>query len=146
MTKKSFSKTLSANDVGATGGHQGGILIPKSEAELLAFLPPLDSAIKNPDAWIDCLDDVETMRRLRFVYYNNRLHDHGGTRNEYRITYLTSYFREVGAREGDTFEISRAEGEPHYIIRIVRAYAEPDEPEEEQVSRIKITSSWRRIH
>ncbi len=31
MTKTAFSKTLSANDVGAAGGHMGGILIPKGE-------------------------------------------------------------------------------------------------------------------
>ena len=52
MTNRTVSKTLSANDVGATGGHQGGILIPKSEAELLLFLPALDPKVKNPDAWI----------------------------------------------------------------------------------------------
>ncbi|MBM0142490.1 EcoRII N-terminal effector-binding domain-containing protein [Pseudomonas cannabina] len=38
---KSFIKVLSPNDVGATGAHQGGILIPKSEADLLSILPRL---------------------------------------------------------------------------------------------------------
>ncbi|MGV8898712.1 MAG: EcoRII N-terminal effector-binding domain-containing protein [Burkholderiaceae bacterium] len=146
MTKKTFIKTLSANDVGTTGAHQGGILIPKGEAELLSFLPPLDPAIKNPDAWIECLDEVGILRRFRFVYYNNKLHDQKGTRNEYRVTYMTRYFRDVGANEGDTFEISGGEDKFNYGIRIVRPQAGPVEPEEEQVIRIKITSSWRRVH
>lgn len=146
MTKKTFSKTLSANDVGATGGHQGGILIPKSETELLAFLPPLEPEVKNPDAWFECVDEVGALRRFRFRYYNNRFHDQNGTRNEYRITYMTRYFREMGAGEGDTFEISRDEGEPNYSIRVIQKAADPVEPAEEQVFRIKISSSWHRVH
>lgn len=145
MTNKTFSKTLSANDVGATGGHQGGILIPKSETELLAFLPPLDRTIKNPDAWIECEDEGGTVRRFRFVYYNNKLHDENGTRNEYRITYMTRYFREVGAREGESLEISQNEGGTRYVIRVVRAQEERV-AEEEGAYRIKISSGWRRVH
>ncbi len=145
MTKKTFSKTLSANDVGATGGHQGGILIPKSDGELLAFLPRLDPTNKNPDAWIECMDECETLRRFRFVYYNNRLHDKSGTRNEYRITYMTPYFREMGASGGDTFEISRRDGDLQYCIRLIRASHLVKEPEAD-LYRIKITSSWRRVH
>lgn len=146
MTKKSFSKTLSANDVGATGGHQGGILVPKTETELLAFLPPLEPDTKNPDAWIVCVDESGVARRFRFVYYNNRLHDEGGTRNEYRITYMTAYFREMRARANDIFEISHDAGSSQYTIRIVRANAVPSEPKEDSVLRIKITSGWRRVH
>lgn len=146
MTKQSFSKTLSANDVGATGGHQGGILVPKSEGELLAFLPPLDPSVKNPDSWIVCIDEGGSLRRFRYVYYNNKLHDPAGTRNEYRITYMTGYFREMRARERDTFEISRGAGDTNYTIRIVRPKEISSEPINEQVLRIKITSGWRRVH
>ncbi|CAD2265364.1 Type-2 restriction enzyme EcoRII [Stutzerimonas stutzeri] len=145
MTNKTFSKKLSANDVGTTGGHQGGILIPKSESELLAFLPELNQAIKNPDAWIECEDEGGAVRRFRFVYYNNKLHDEKGTRNEYRITYMTRYFREMGAREGDSLEISRNEGNARYAIRLVRAQEERV-AEEEGAYRIKISSAWRRVH
>ena len=146
MTKETFSKTLSANDVGATGGHQGGILIPKAESELLAFLPYLDSAFKNPDAWFECIDEGGTLRKFRFVYYNNKFHDQNGTRNEYRITYMTKYFREVGAKEGDIFEISREEGKLVYTIRIARPVVVPVGLADEQVVRIKITSGWHRVH
>lgn len=148
MTNRTFSKTLSANDVGTTGGHQGGILIPKSEAELLAFLPALDPCVKNPDAWIECEDETGTTRKFRFVYYNNRLHDEGGTRNEYRITYMTKYFREINAQEGESLEISRSDASNIYSIRIVRTIASPapqDEEENEGV-RIKLNSAWRRVH
>lgn len=146
MTKKTFTKILSANDVGKTGAHQGGVLIPKTEAELLAILPFLNPAIKNPDAWIECLDEIGVTRRFRFVYYNNKLHDEKGTRNEYRFTYMTRYFRDLAANEGDTFEISGGEDKFNYSIRIVRPLAEPVKQEEEKVIRIKITSSWRRVH
>jgi hypothetical protein len=146
MMKKTFSKTLSANDVGATGGHQGGILIPKSETELLSILPSLDPAIKNPDAWIDCEDERGTVRRFRFVYYNNKLHDPTGTRNEYRITYMTGYFKEMVAREGESFEISRNENDIRYVIRVVRPKRESVEHEEHREVRIKIKSAWRRVH
>lgn len=146
MTKKTFTKILSANDVGKTGAHQGGVLIPKTEAELLAILPSLDPAIKNPDAWIECLDEIGVTRRFRFVYYNNKLHDEKGTRNEYRFTYMTRYFRDLAANAGDTFEISGGEDKFNYSIRIVRPLAEPVKQEEGKVIRIKITSSWRRVH
>lgn len=146
MSKKTFSKTLSANDVGATGGHQGGILIPKSDTELLAFLPPLDPMLKNPDAWINCEDENGNGWRFRFVYYNNRLHDLHGTRNEYRVTYMTGYFREMSAREGDTFSISRSDCEVNYTIRVIRSQDLPNEQKEEPFFRIKISTGWRRIH
>lgn len=146
MTRQSFCKTLSANDVGATGGHQGGILVPKSEAELLAFLPPLDPSLKNPDAWINCIDESGLLRQFRFVYYNNKLHDPSGTRNEYRITYMTKYFREMRAHERDLFEISRVSGEINYKIRIIKAKEIFSETHDGQVLRIKISSGWRRVH
>lgn len=142
--KKTFNKTLSANDVGTTGGHQGGILIPKQDSELHAFLPHLDPSVKNPDAWLECKDEHGKVRRFRFVYYNNKLHDPTGTRNEYRITYMTGYFRDVGAREKDIFEISKSDDSSCYNIKIVR-HEQPTAPTT-QVVRIKIRSGWQRVH
>ncbi|MBY4895304.1 restriction endonuclease [Rhodobacteraceae bacterium N5(2021)] len=143
MSSEKFRKRLSANDVGTTGGHQGGVLIPKGEKELLAMLPALDQDVKNPDAWIECIDETGHTLKFRFVYYNNRLHDPGGTRNEYRITHMTSWFRDVGAREGDEFEISRASFGNRYSIGIRPKDAE--EPEPDQGVRIRLTA-WRRVH
>ncbi|NHN66346.1 restriction endonuclease [Pseudomonas fluorescens] len=146
MTNRTFSKILTANDVGSTGGHQGGILVPRADGDLLTFLPPLDPTVKNPDAWIECEDETGTVRKFRFVYYNNKLHDKGGTRNEYRITYMTKYFREVGAREGEQLEISKSETSSIYNIRVVRTVVLPKNQEESDGVRIKIKSGWRRVH
>lgn len=144
--RQTFCKTLSANDVGSTGAHQAGMLVPKSESELLKFLPPLDPKVKNADAWIKCADEDGNQHKFRFVYYNNRLHDVGGTRNEYRITYMTAYFRQHRAREGDVFTISRADGAAHYEVRIER----PGTPEAAGVGgqspqRIKLRPGWQRV-
>jgi Restriction endonuclease EcoRII, N-terminal. len=146
MTNRTFSKRLSANDVGSTGGHQGGILVPRTEGELLTFLPHLDPTIKNPDAWIECEDETGTVRKFRFVYYNNKLHDDDGTRNEYRITYMTKYFRDVGAREGEELELSKSGTSNTYKIRVVRTVAPLDNQKESDGVRIKIKSAWRRVH
>lgn len=144
MTKTTFRKILSANDVGTTGGHMGGILIPKGEGELLAFLPPLDPTTLNPSAWIDCITENGIGLRLRYVYYNNKMHAPKGTRNEYRITYMTKYLREEGARENDIFEIFRSAGEDAYRISVVKA-AVQEIPADEEPMRIKL-SGWRRVH
>jgi hypothetical protein len=146
MTTKTFIKTLSANDVGTTGGHMGGILVPKGDGELLAFLPHLDPGQRNPDAWIKCETLDKTILRLRFIYYNNRFHPPLGTRNEYRITGLTKFLRESNAREGDAFEISRTEGQDRYRIRVIPvSMAEPVEEDDGPV-RIRLTTGWRRVH
>ena len=144
MTAKTFIKTLSANDVGTTGGHMGGILVPKGDGELLAFLPRLDPSVFNPSAWIDCQTPDGGFLRLRFVYYNNRIHAPNGTRNEYRITYLTKFLRDANAKEGDSFEIAQDEEAEFYRIRVISA--EADGEEEEEPVRIKLTSGWRRVH
>ncbi len=133
MSMETFRKTLSANDVGSNGAHQAGILIPKGEKELIRILPPLDPSIKNPDAMIQCVDDKGEKLCFRFVYYNNKLHDIGGTRNEY-----------VGAREGDEFEISKNDANANYEIR-VHSKALLNPPPDEDGVRIKLTK-WRRIH
>lgn len=144
---KKFIKTLSANDVGITGGHMGGILVPKGDGELLAFLPPLDASTLNPSAWIDCETPEGSPLRLRFVYYNNRLHTPGGTRNEYRITYLTKFLRDAGAKEGDVFEIAKEDGSSVYRIRVInRAGTESSAGDDDGPIRIKLTTGWRRVH
>ncbi|EGH04940.1 hypothetical protein PSYAE_23878 [Pseudomonas amygdali pv. aesculi str. 0893_23] len=42
-------------------------------------------------------------------YTYNKLHDESGARNEYQITYMTKYFREIGAQEGEALEISKSD-------------------------------------
>ena len=83
MSKISFSKILTANDVGTTGSHQVGMR-SKSDKEFLNFLPKLDQ-VKNPDARLDCYDSMGGLWQFRYIYYNNKLHDPKGTRDEYEF-------------------------------------------------------------
>jgi hypothetical protein len=144
--KKIFRKTLSANDVGATGTHQAGILVPKANLELLEFFPKLSPEVKNPDAWLECVDANGVKRKFRFVYYNNKLHDCAGTRNEYRITYMTSFFRDSAAKEGDVFEIGLTPNSYHYDIRVLSQEDNKLIEISSDYEKIKIKTGWRKIH
>jgi len=142
--RQAFQKTLSANDVGATDGHQGGILIPKSQKALLDFLPPLDPEQSNPDAWIECIDEDGEIHRFRYVYYNKKLHGLG-TRNEYRITHMTGYLGRIGAKAGDVLEISRAAKDVHYSLRILPPSKAPNASPIQSNGPIKL-KGWNRVH
>ena len=74
----SFSKFITANDTGTTGGHQSGFHIHKS-AWTLFFDSPGQKGT-NKDKWITIKwqGDFETSSRV--IYYGV------GTRNEYRLT------------------------------------------------------------
>lgn len=77
-------KRLSANDSGATGGHQAGPYIPKRIAFRIA--PALaDGAAENPRVEVDVVSashDHTAMCNL--IWYNNA--GRGGTRDEVRLT------------------------------------------------------------
>lgn len=104
-----ITKILTANDVGDTGGHQAGILVPKAPP-ILAFFPTLSASEKNPRVSLAFRDDDDvTLWRFVFIYYNNRLF--GGTRNEYRLTCMTKYLRSKKARVGDELVFSRDDHE-----------------------------------
>ena len=146
MTKRTFIKVLSANDLGKTGGHQAGIVVPKGDGELLAFLPSLDAGSLNPSAWIECVTAYGQILRLRYVHYNNRLHRPDGTRNEYRLTHLTKFLRESGAKVGDGFELSKDDAAQRYCIRVVEEGGRQTQPDEDGPVRIKLRAGWRRVH
>ena len=142
MGKTEFTKTLTANDTGESGSHQDGLHIPKSDAELLAFLPELNIEIKNPDTLLMCVDDSGNNWTFRFVYYNNMHHDENGTRDEYRITRVMRYLGTEGAREGDRFSISHDENSKYYQIRILKKNTVSIGAGK---SKIKLTG-WSRAH
>lgn len=73
-----FCKFISANDAGATGGHQEGFYIPKNSVSLIFDEPGVKGANKDRFVRIRWQDDFET--DSRFIYYGK------GTRNEYRLT------------------------------------------------------------
>jgi len=107
MRTAQIEKILSPNDVGATGAHQAGILIPK-KPEVLAFFPKLDRHIANPDCWINFVDEAGNVWRFRYIWYNGKLHG-TSTRNEYRLTCMTAWFRSQQAKAGDIVVIKRDE-------------------------------------
>lgn len=74
----SFSKFITANDTGTTGGHQSGYHIHKQAWQLFFESPGTKG--KNSEKWITIKwqNDFET--ESRFIYYGV------GTRNEYRLT------------------------------------------------------------
>lgn len=118
MSEQAFSKALTANDTGASGTHQAGMHIPKTQTDLIAFLPQLEGGTKNPSAWLTCSDEAGRSWRFRYIYYNNQLHDAGGTRNEYRITHMTGFMRAVDAQPGDIMTMTGAPGSGIIHIRI----------------------------
>jgi hypothetical protein len=105
MTVTSIGKLLTANDVGKTGAHQAGAHIPK-DPEILAFFPALDSDVLNPRVSIQFIDELTGEPwEFAFIHYNNK--KFGGTRNEYRLTRMTPWMREVGAAVGDELILTR---------------------------------------
>lgn len=99
-----IKKTLSGNDTGDTGSHQAGMLVPKDE-RILSFFPTLDKSAKNPRAIIKVFDDCEESWNFNYIYYNGIFF--GGTRNEYRLTGMTSYIRGNNLRPGDSIILER---------------------------------------
>jgi len=118
--RRAIRKTLTPNDLGETGGHQAGILVPKDPA-ILSFFPALSSTEKNPRVNLVFRDDDEITRwKFVFIYYNNRLF--GGTRNEYRLTWMTKYLRSKNAKVGDDVVLSR-DSEDRLFIALRRKTA-----------------------
>lgn len=146
---KSIEKILTKNDTAETGGHQAGITIPK-KGPFLQFFPELNSSKFNPDLWITCIDPKGTSWKMRFVYYNGKiLSPPKSTRNEYRVTHMTSFFKEWGAISGDSV-VFETTGEPHtYKIRVEplsdnRELTEPA-PDSDRPKIIKLRG-WKAVY
>ena len=73
-----FTKFITANDTGATGGHQAGFHIHKNAWQLFFDTAGVKGSNKDRFITIRWQDDFETISR--FIYYGT------GTRNEYRLT------------------------------------------------------------
>lgn len=142
-----FRKKLSANDVGETDTNQAGVLIPKSDARG-GFFPQLDRNIKNPDSTLYLSGGNGESVSVRFVYYNNKHFDPGGTRDEYRITQITGYLQSIGAKEGDYLELFKSEDGEGYRVKVVHGNdeafdfekTETPEPEEQDIIQYQITN------
>lgn len=133
----SIAKTLSANDVGETGGHQAGILVPKTTG-VLPFFPVLDGSQKNPRVSITFEDHHGDSWHFAFIYYNNQYF--GGTRNEYRLTGMTPFFARHNLHSGDEL-ILRRERVAGYTI----SYERQNRSETPHKGRLRLGSSWKVI-
>ena len=146
MKRQSFGKVLTANDTGKSGSHQAGIHIHKSQHALIAMLPKLDPSTKNPSAWVvcRCADAQEWL--VRYIHYNNKLHDAVGTRDEYRLTHLARFLSKQGAGPGDLFQISKVEGVEWFEIRLIKGESRQDEGAlDAVVERVRLRG-WQRMH
>lgn len=117
MRPQAISKLLSANDTGETGAHQAGILVPK-EPTILRFFPQLNSGEHNPRSHLIFYDQEGERWEFAFIYYNNVFF--GGTRNEYRLTRMTPFFRLNGLHAGDELILERTE-QGKRLVRYQRA-------------------------
>ena len=143
MKQETFAKILTSNDVGKTGSHQAGMHVPKKNTELIKFFPFLDPSIKNPDTWLNCIDQFGDQWSFRYIYYNNKLHEPKGTRNEYRITHMTRFFNQNAVSEGEELLISKGTEQGSYTIMINRH--ELGDNSVPKINKIKL-SGWRRVH
>lgn len=132
---KAIRKQLSRNDTGETGGHQAGILVPR-EPLVLNFFPSLDAKEYNPRHSLVFRDESGKKWTFSFIYYNNKFF--GGTRNEYRLTCMTPFFRAHNLRCGDTLILSR-DTDNRFKISIERL----NEPDNED--RLTLGTTWKVI-
>jgi hypothetical protein len=129
----SITKDLSRNDTGETGGHQAGILIPR-DPELLSFFPKLNPNEYNPRHQLTFLDSLGTKWRFSFIYYNNAFF--GGTRNEFRLTCMTPFFRAHNLHAGDKLTLSRDQENRFHISCSRKNESTSD-------GRLKLGTTWR---
>lgn len=134
MSLESARRRLSANDLGITGSHQAGFLIPK---ELIreGLFPQLSATQRNPRSRLKMIQKSHGhVYFLNFIYYNNKLF--GGTRDEYRLTGISSILRDYGLRVGDQIEFVRT-GEYDFEFEIIKQHRE---------STLLDAESWKLIY
>lgn len=144
---RAITKTLSLNDSGETGGHQAGICVPKG-GEVLRFFPDLENEQKNPRVSLYFTDDCGKEWKFNFIYYNNKFFDSKGTRNEYRLTGMTAFFRENGLKAGDEITLIHSEDDTYQIQyrRQVNAAVTVIKTEDgKERKRLKLGSDWKVI-
>lgn len=133
-----ISKILSANDVGETGGHQAGILIPKNP-KILSLFPALGTEERNPRVILQFRDsDRVTKWTFAFIYYNNRFF--GGTRNEYRLTGMTGFIAAKNLKTGSEIIFEKDESGRLYVLSSADL---PGSSSGGDSSVLKLSSGWK---
>lgn len=84
----SVRKRISRNDLGLTGGHQSGLVVPKRAVPLL---PTLAEETLNPRLELEITDQDGRRSTATYIHYNNKVVG-DGTRDEYRLTNMRVWF------------------------------------------------------
>lgn len=125
----SFSKFITANDTGATGGHQAGYHLHKQSWPLCFDMPGVKGENKDKYVTIRWQGDFET--RSRFIYYGT------GTRNEYRLTRFGIGFPYLHDENiGDLLVISKVDDDFYEAVVL-----HSDEDIDEFLATLNISSS-----
>lgn len=103
-SEQSYCKFLSANDAGATGGHQSGILISKSATSMLFSKNPENEKISKRTVEIQWQNDMVT--ESTFTYYNSK--------NELRITRFGRNFPFLRPEQTGALFVFTRQDDDHY--------------------------------
>lgn len=135
------TKVLTPNDVGTTGSHQAGITVPKT-GDMLEFFPALDATDYNPRAHLQGFDEAHSVDfPLTYVYYNGKLHGRS-TRNEFRLTGLSSFFTRNQAEVGDILKIKRLRSFEYQLALLKTVPQKADIFEESTSFTITLSGQW----
>jgi hypothetical protein len=119
---RSCLKRLTDTDLGVTGSHQAGFLVPKRFVKEGLF-DDFGGRELNPRRRLkfeDLSDGSDVYGN--FIFYNNKLF--GGTRLEYRLTGISRWIKDRGLRVGDSIEITRQESDS-YTLRPIKSQRAP---------------------
>lgn len=108
-------KILSKNDLGLSGSHQAGILVPK-ELVKEEFFPRLDEEEFNPHCMIVFFVG-DKKYEFNYIHYNSKVFG-TGTRNEYRLTRLSRFYKDFGCGLGDRLVFSFSEKLERYYLSV----------------------------
>ena len=131
-------KELTPNDLGLTGSHQVGIVVPKRFA-ISTFFPLLPYDDVNPRRVLTFID-AETGYEVstNFIYYNNKRR--GKTRDEFRMTGIATYCRSRHAEVGDSI-IMKLLDDGRRTIAVLRATVAEKTPPDNRVT-VVLSDKW----
>lgn len=132
-----ITKILTKNDLGRTGAHQAGIHVPK-EIFVTGIFAQLPTNRKNPRAKIIAQDPKGRKWEYTFIYYNNKFF--GGTRNEARLTGISSFLKNEIATPGDLIVFQKRNGMLHVSIE------RQSETSHSGTVTVSVSSLWRAIN
>lgn len=109
----SIEKVLTSNDL-CEVSNQSGIYVNKKQ-DIINFFPPLNLMELNPRVPLQFSDQYGSKWDFNFVYYNNkRVAD--GTRDEYRLTGMTAFFKQHPGRPGDVLVLKKDFAGYHIVL------------------------------